>query len=694
MPLDRITDEIAHFIGLFHLEIDEHRLRLEYEAFSINRDEVAREPGQVPELAVSAPYSLKGFDPGLAYQTTSPPIAPHFALAKTLPEDRLPDAKPLLPVPLRGEPEADSDEPWSSTDWPVIVPDLASAPNSILVSINQTSELWDNDLLLVSGETVFIDPGELIEEFFQLIELASGFSALGPEGVAIATMPQVETVLELAARIATFSPDDGAAEVKLLLRGDAAQGNYVNGEKVDPTTAALGDADDMAHSGSGAAHAAQDAEILPDFFDLLPAHLAEKHAEREAEAEAEKPALAIPPDGTTNAPETGFGVDPGHKVVTGANLATNQASIVQAWVDAPVIAVAGDAVRLDVVSQVNVMVGGAASFGGSAALPSQMLNAVSVTYESALDPEAPPPPVSPGVFPENWSVAIVAADVFAVNWVKQYSFVTDFDRAEVSITAAATYVSTGENEINNWVQLVELGYHYDLMLVGGSMITMNVIDQVNVLLDADAVSGAPSSPVILQAGDNLQYNRAELKQTGLDEMTEMQDNFRTALEDMAEGTKTLSRELAEDARFEGKETLNVLYIEGDLIKANIIEQHNFLGDSDQIQLMLDDFLATGQAVQLVTGSNAQLNAAQIHDIGLDSEVMVGGEAYSDALIYQAQLLDPDAPPTGVGLTPLTSEAVAFLADDMLGIGPDHSPVPAAIVAEHPESSDVLHAIIG
>jgi hypothetical protein len=37
----------------------------------------------------------------------------------------------------------------------------------------------------------------------------------------------------------------------------------------------------------------------------------------------------------------------------------------------------------------------------------------------------------------------------------------------------------------------------------------------------------------------------------------------------------------------------VLHIEGDLIKANIIEQHNFLGDSDQIQLMLDDFLAAG-----------------------------------------------------------------------------------------------------
>jgi hypothetical protein len=140
--------------------------------------------------------------------------------------------------------------------------------------------------------------------------------------------------------------------------------------------------------------------------------------------------------------------------------------------------------------------------------------------------------------------------------------------------------------------------------------------------------------------------------------------------------------------------LKVLHIEGDLIKANIVEQHNFLGDSDQIELMLDGFSPGGGPVKLVTGSNAQLNAAKIHDIGLDSEVMVGGEAYSDALIYQAELVDHEAPPTGVGMSPLASEAVAFLADDMLepdgaenesGLGP--------FGAEHPANSDVLHAII-
>jgi hypothetical protein len=692
MPLDRISEEIAHFIGLFHLHIEENRLRLEYEAFSLKRDEVEPEPGQLPELVVAAPYSLKGFDPGLVYQAAPATTAPDYNLPDTPPADA-PPSPAQLPQPERVAPEVEIDQAWPWTSWQFTLPPFVPLPNAILVSIRQTSELWDNDLLLVTGETEFVDPEALIAEFLQLIDLARDLGALGPEGAAIDTVPQVETALALAARIAAVAPDEGAAEVQLLLRGEAAQGNYVNGEQVEPAVAGQGDADGAGDSASGEKNDAEDPEILPDFVDLLPAHLAEKHAEREAEAEAEKDALAIPPDGTTDAPESKYSIDPGHKVVTGANIATNETAIVQAWVDAPVIAVAGDAIRLDVVSQVNVMVGAAASFGGTAALPSQMLNAVSVEYESAVDPEDPPPPASPGVFPEDWTVVSVAADVFAVNWVKQYIFATDFDRAEIAISAAATYIGTGENAIGNGVRLVELGFNYDLIMVGGSMITMNVIDQFNVLLDVDVVGGAPASPVGLQSGDNLQYNRAELKQTGRDEMTALQDNFRTALQEMAEGTKTLAREVAQDARFEGKAALRVLQIEGDLIKANIIEQHNFLGDSDQVQLMLDDFLAAGQPVQLVTGSNAQLNAARIHDIGLDSEVMVGGEAYSDALIYQAQLLDPDAPPTGVGLMPLASEAVAFLADDMLGAGPDDGPVLAATVPEHPASSDLLHAII-
>ncbi|WP_155326438.1 hypothetical protein [Alkalilacustris brevis] len=682
MPLDRISEEIAHFIGLLHLEVEGHRLRLEYDAFAHEREDTALDPGEVPDLAITIPGFEKGFNPGVVYLPPPPAAPPAYLLAP----EGLSASITLRPVQPPRPPEPDQDIPWQMTGWQFSWLPFVPLPNSILVSIRQTSELWDNDLLLVTGETVFIDPEVLTADFLRLIEVARSHSVLGHAGTEIEAVPQTEAALALASRIAAFTPQDGDADVQLLLRGEAAQGTHLNGEEWFFATEEIDAPDDEDTT----------AEFLslPDFIDLLPAHLAEKHAARDGEDEEDEwDAFLIPPDGTITARDTRFDVDPGHKVVTGANLSVNETMIMQAWVDAPVIAVAGDAIRLDVVSQVNVMVGATAPFGGAAALPSQLLNAVSIEFESAFGPDGPPPLEHPGMFPEDWTVVRVSGDLISVNWVKQYVFATDFDRAEITITAAATYIGTGENVIVNDVRLAELGFHYDLILVGGSFITLNVIDQINVLVDIDQVLGAPGSLAIHHAGDNLQYNLAELKQTGTDEMTELQDNFRTALDDMAEGANTISHDVAKDARFEGKSDLKVLYIEGDLIKANIIEQHNFLGDSDQIQLMLDDFLAGGAPVELVSGSNAQLNAARIHDIGLDSEVMVGGEAYSDALIYQAQLMDPDAPPSGVGLVPLANEAVAFLADDMLSPTPETEHGAPPMATDHPASSDLLHAII-
>ncbi|MFN4154657.1 MAG: hypothetical protein ACK4HF_08390 [Paracoccaceae bacterium] len=700
MAVDLISEEIARFIGLFHLEIEGSRLRLEYEAFAVKRDEAARTPEKVPDLVVNAPYSLKGFDPGLVY--VSPP--PTMDSAGFVPAVVLHEVN-IAFDPLPTFPEREGEDPLSAGGWGYSWLPFVPLPNAILVSIQQSAELWDNDLVLSTGETTFIDPGQFVAQFLQVIDQAKGLSALGAEGTAMPLVPQVSDALAFAARIANFSPEDGPGETQLALRGEEATGNYVNGAQIAGTAIEGRDPAEPSDDGAGMEAAPAgiseagtatgtqtvDAGLLPDFIDLLPEYLAAKRGEDEAEPG--KDALETRPDGVTEAPVTGFEVDAGHKVVTGANIATNETSIVQVWVDAPVIAVAGDSVRLDVVSQVNVMAGPVAALDGTAPQPSTMLNVVSLVSESSVDPEAAPVPVASGQLPQNWSVVHVKGDLIAVNWVKQHIFVTDFDRAEITITAAATYISTGENIVSNAVRLVELGFHYDLILVGGSMITLNVIDQINVLMDVDVVGGATTKLVNHHSGDNLQYNRAELKQTGRDELTEMKDSFRKALDDLADGAKSISRDVAQDARFAGKSTLKVLSIEGDFVRANVVEQHNFLGDSDQIQLMLDEFLARGEAVHLVTGSNAQLNAARIVEVGLDSEIMVGGEAYSDALIYQAQLIDPEAPPAGVGMVPLANEAIAFLADGMLADCADHKTTLVAPIAEHSASSDVLHGII-
>lgn len=251
----------------------------------------------------------------------------------------------------------------------------------------------------------------------------------------------------------------------------------------------------------------------------------------------------------------------------------------------------------------------------------------------------------------------------------------------------------GENVITNVAQLRESGFHYDLILTGGDMITLNQVHQVNVMLDVDTVDTLSGKDSKISAGDNLQYNLAEIKQTGRDEMVAMKDHFQKSLDDMADGKREIAQDVLKDSRFEGKSALKVLQIEGDLIKANILEQKNYLGDSDQIKLMLEGFLAAGDGIEFITGSNAQLNSARLIDNGLDSEIMVAGSAYSDALIYQAQLLDDDAPPTGVALSPLATEAIAFLVDDM--ISAKREMLETAQVtqqADTPASSDILLAM--
>ncbi|WP_157059013.1 hypothetical protein [Loktanella sp. 5RATIMAR09] len=114
-----------------------------------------------------------------------------------------------------------------------------------------------------------------------------------------------------------------------------------------------------------------------------------------------------------------------------------------------------------------------------------------------------------------------------------------------------------------------------------------------------------------------------------------------------------------------------------------------------MHLALDGFeAATGASPTVTTGSNSTINIATINAYGTDSHVAVQGEVYSDALLYQAELIDTDADPLGVDMPALATEAVAFLADDMLS--PDIGPADAPIIATSAESTatpDVMQTML-
>jgi hypothetical protein len=241
---------------------------------------------------------------------------------------------------------------------------------------------------------------------------------------------------------------------------------------------------------------------------------------------------------------------------------------------------------------------------------------------------------------------------------------------------------------------LNLGFQYDLILIGGSLVTLNQITQVNVLLDQDWVTGDVPAGAKMHAGDNLQANSAAILTTGKDTIADKSDKFDQALSDLEDGAGTIPASLAMDVVFAGQAALNVLYIAGDLVQTNVIEQLNYLGDSDQIHFIKDMFsTANGAEVTVTSGSNAQINAATVISVGLDSIVMAGGEAYSDALIYQAELIDDSAPPVGVQIGGLATEAVAFLVDGMIDPASSDDGSSGFHVADGPSAVDVMQTML-
>ena len=664
MALDRISEEIAHFVGMFHLEIEAAKLRLDYLAFRTEMDGPELDPLKEDRFAGRDEIALRDLKTRSDRPDTAPPTA-------------TPAAPKMAYVPWQGAESAVSPEPQPEITIDIPAPLAAGGlslggqmieilPNSIVLAIEQTAFLTDDDLLLFDGSARFTDPAVYLTLLHDLAELAQNLHLIAPW----AWSPADGSIMDAAKQMATAMTEVEAPEVEglsaVILRGDEAEGSFVNGLRVDD---------------------------VPLIEDLLPDFLQRKADEAEAKAEA----TLVKSDGVTDHDPGPFAVDPGHHVVTGGNRVINETVLKSVWVDAPVIAVAQDVLRLDVISQVNMRIASSDLPGPAQAAPSHALNIARLEQTSASAGDAEAGQSGSGSaegLPSIWNVTRLEGDLLLMNWVQQHIFTTDYDRVEVQFTGAATYIGTGENLVFNETLILNLGFHYDLILIGGNMLTLNQITQVNVLLDQDRITGDVPDGATLHAGDNLQVNTAAIMTTGTDSLTEKTDMFSQALSDLAGGAKTIPAGLAQDALFAGNDALNVLYISGDLIQTNVIEQTNYLGDSDQIHFIKDMFAtAEGAEVTVTSGSNAQINAASIVAEGLDSTVMAGGETYSDALIYQAELIDDCAPPAGVQMDKLATEAVAFLADDMIGPAPVDDCGPAVQVDDCPGAVDVMQTML-
>ncbi|UWQ22432.1 hypothetical protein [Jannaschia sp. W003] len=666
--MDATTGIIARFIGLFAVAVEEARMRAQHDSFAGHAAR-AEDPGPLgghhPHITSS--HQLEGFDPGLDYDAGIEQMLPGTPEVEHLisPPELTPlpadwgwqdepdtPAAPDVPANPPGTDGPGPGVPPALTPTPVPVPEPTPGPvappmppmpppGSVATITVQTAALSDADV----------------------------FGTLEPPDTGSA--PGLAHHVSLAAAVAEEAQAaHGVPSGAIAEPGAFGETEWAAGARAVSTDAVApfgGKAADAGGGGTWTVHVVEDVE---------------SHAAKFVDGEAVDalPALPLP------APEEDEDEDDGDafesEVVTGGNLVVNAVNVTSAWVDAPVIAVMGDAVEVEAISQVaatvdrDVVIGrdadGALAPAAGGGVPGfeapRSYNAASFSkQESQFKPITE---AEGGVAPAGWAIARVEGDLVSYNVFDQQIFVTDTDT--VSVTSASSRIISGENVVFNDADLGIFGLAYDVIFVGGDMVKMTTIHQTSVLYDSDTIvlpgagasvpsgaSAAGAAPA-LATGGNVQANVASLSTVGIDAYASLKAGFEAAGASLAAGGADLSG-IADGFLVHGGMPLLALWIAGDFVEVTVVNQMNVLGDSDLVSAARDLAVgAAGEAAKITTGANTQINVASVTDLGIDSEVLVGGELYTDALLHQASLIDsiPDA-------EDLASEAVAFLADGLV-----------------------------
>ncbi len=520
MKMDPTTELIAHFIGLFELSIEELRLRQDYLEFKLMQNaEDPAPPLETIGVHLQAPYQIGRYDPGLAYEPVAPELPP-VDHARAVP---LVEYEPLAPPELVPHPPISAS--YDGRSVVVVQPDFVpssfsfplATPGSVVSVTVQIIDLSDNDLFLSGLGTSFTDPAVLEATLAEIVAVAETLV-----GFDIPSPPQGSDWMGFAqnmlAELETAAPAGNAAEIASF-RGAEAQGTIVDGVAVDEAPVwtellplHLRPEDEVSNDDPSSLDADADVESVPS-DSSGQGHTAEHDFSRDFDDDGINP----------------FKLNPGHEIVAGANKAINEIALGSQWLDAPVIVVRGDVARLDAVSQVNVLVEHDTIDGVAVGQNSVSHNIAKIVTESSEDPAAPAPP---DVLPGAWQTVRIEADLIQVNWVKQFTHVSDFDRAELTFSGQATFLGLGENEMVNSAILNELGYNYDLIFVAGDMVDATVVSQKNVLFDTDTIAtrdagAAPSAmadpAAMTAAASRLVAGGSELEAVTVTEPAEARD---------------------------------------------------------------------------------------------------------------------------------------------------------------------------
>jgi hypothetical protein len=634
--MDKFTEEISHFIGFFHISVENARAREAYTEFAYSKAEVEVEKLPVHTSDFAAPFDLLGFDPDFGYRAPSPD---HWYVPTRLVEAPVVTAGRTVAYQLDSPALPDTFKDAFGTAMKS-VPSVSAeieAPGSIVNHFSQAIALSDDDYFGVGGHGLAFNP-EPIDDTAVLtgFETASDLSPLGDlerPGSSEDMVAVIETVIERLEN----APADGDA-VQIHVSSSTIDGIYVNGQlvneapNIEDCRSFEGETEEDEDAGDGAAN------------------------------------TWISEDGTVS-------IEVGVEVQTGGNTLINNVVLQNFWTGATVTLVAEDHVEVNAIVQINAIwdtdsITSAVSNLTDQAAANEMFNIATFDHLDTANGAAADAGGNDG-YPAFWAVTEIHGDLMIVNWLEQIIFMSDDDIGILSSSGVTTSVVAGDNFGVNHASVFELGFSYDLIIIGGSIFDANIIHQMNVLFDNDLVGATAdfqtSGEGTFSSSGNLLWNQARIGTIGdADRFGSLTQDQIDTMESFADGEGNIAPDLLSNPAFAGLQGLRVLSISGDLINLQYIRQTNILGDSDQIALAMDAIAPNLDANwSIETGSNALVNNATIIDLDSVGKTYIGGDQYSQETLFQAQLIsshpdfgnpDPDA---------LVNEAVLFLGDSML-----------------------------
>lgn len=685
MQTDRISEIIAHFIGHFDSVMDEARLRIGYTGGQVH-DNVPAPPQDLEALDpdFASDLALKDYVPGVEYRDNDYRLfdiggRAHFDPVSAQDFRDLDDgAAGGFRLPRMDLPHISVDEPDIpiETDERLVV---HPGPGSAISHMAQINLLFDDDYLNMTSEYhARLDTGYVAERLAEFAADAVRFTPFSD----LDRTDTYENLLKIAQEVHDYKEDLIAgntisigedSEVNFVLAGDEIHGTYVNGVLTE------------------------EAPLLDDFMPDRGLAKPEEDPE-ESDAPLEQPASQNTLD-----------------IAAGANVVANIASFTTTGVITPVMSVMGNYHQIDVITQAYVYsdndINAFASNGcgngwdgndGSHA-PTVAMNVATFdrTIVSETGSDSQTAPDQDPTYPSDWRVSVIEGDVCFVQWIEQYNFVTDNDQMIVTTTGYETTVLIGGNAAFNITAFLGLSQQYDLVIVGGNVLDMNIISQMAVLYDNDTISGERGSPddINTQTGNNLLWNEASIHNVGSNDRFEtMPDYMQQAQQNIRNGDPSMPETLGSDANFIGHEWLNVLYITGNLYDITYIKQVSILGDSDHVTQAASDYLANNQnaTVTIDTGSNAVVNIAQIVDYdSFGGSTYVAGQMYSDAILIQGGLVEDDHTQPQPVNNQLANEVIAFLDNDPVTPDPDDIVFNSAndIGGPHASPVDVMQTVI-